>query len=114
MDIALKNFDARRFQRIQFRRPVKFGDVTGDGLPAHLAQDISQGGLRVMSSDFVALHTPLSVQLQLKDTGRIIELKSRVVWVRYNPLAETYQMGLEFADDLDPARQMIGQFVRGQ
>ena len=104
--------DGRRFTRIPFKRPVRFSAFNGERCDSHIAQDLSQGGLRMLSSEFIPVHSVVSVQIQLKDREKVMDVQGRVVWVRYNPMTETYQMGLEFADDAAFQRAMISEFIR--
>ncbi len=114
MDTGCRNMEGRRFTRVPFKRAVRFCAFNSEKSDSHIAQDLSQGGLRMLSSEFIPVHTLVNIQLQLKDREKVIDLEGHVVWVRYNPMTETYQMGLEFADDAAFQRVMISEFIQSK
>ena len=114
MDSVYRTTEGRRYTRIPFKRAVRFSAPQSERLDAHIAQDLSQGGLRMLSSEFIPVHTLVNVQIQLKDRERVMDVQGRVVWVRYNPMTETYQMGLEFTRDAAFQRAMISEFIRSK
>ena len=114
MDSVFRNTDGRRFTRIPFKRSVRFGASHDDLSSSHIAQDLSQGGLRMLSSEFIPVHSLVGIQIQLKDTEKVMDVQARVVWVRYNPMTETYQMGLEFTEDAAFQRALISEFIRSK
>jgi c-di-GMP-binding flagellar brake protein YcgR len=115
MDSVFRNTDGRRFMRVPFKRAVRFSAYNGgERFDSHIAQDLSQGGLRMLSSEFMPVNSLVSIQIQLKDREKIMDVEGRVKWVRYNPMTETYQMGVEFVDDAAFQRAMIGEFIQAK
>lgn len=114
MDSVLRNTNGRRFMRIPFKRAVRYSALNSERSDSHIAQDLSQGGLRMLSSEFIPVHSLVTIQIQLKDCTRVMDVQGRVVWVRYNPMTETYQMGLEFTDDAAFQRAMISAFIQSK
>jgi len=114
MDNMGRNMEGRRFSRVPFKRAVRFSTLNSERSDSHIAQDLSQGGLRMLSSEFIPVHSLVSIQIQLKDREKVMDVQGRVVWVRYNPMTETYQMGLEFDDDAAFQRTMISEFIRSK
>jgi c-di-GMP-binding flagellar brake protein YcgR len=111
MDLTARNMDARKFRRVPFTRLVRFNALNQEHLSGHLAQDLSQGGVSVFSHEFVPVNTFINVQIQLKDAMKIMDVQGRVVWVRFQPLTEMYQLGLEFSDQAVFQRETIGNFI---
>ena len=68
----------------------------------------------MLSPEFIPVNSLVSVQIQLKDREKMIDVEGRVRWVRYNPMTETYQLGLEFSDDAAFQRAMISEFIRSK
>jgi c-di-GMP-binding flagellar brake protein YcgR len=106
-----KKIDNRRYRRVPFRRSIKFRAKGHEIFLSHLAQDISQGGIRCSSSEFMALHTEVVAHLQLREYEKIIELQGRVKWVRSGPNSDSYQLGIEFFGDNEYQRSIIAKFV---
>ncbi len=110
MDLK-RSTDKRRFHRAPFKRPIKLNMVRGDMLAIHVAQDISQGGIRVNVRQFLPLGTHVDVQVQIEDMGRMSELEARVVWVKELPYSEMYQVGIEFMEGAVFHKLKIAQYV---
>ena len=104
--------DKRKFPRTAFKRTVRYKLKVGDIYSDHIAQDLSQGGIKVQSSQFVPVNARLIVQFQLVDHDRIIEVEGRVAWVKYIPSLDAYQMGFEFAADAAFQRYRINSHIR--
>ena len=111
MDLMSRDVDARKFRRVPFSRSVRLNALNQGQFSGHLAQDISQGGIRVTSYEFVPVNTLINVRIQLKDTMRVMDLQGRVVWVRFQPMTETYQLGLEFSDQAVYQRDTISNYI---
>jgi c-di-GMP-binding flagellar brake protein YcgR len=114
MDNMNRNIEGRRFARVPFRRSVRFSMPHRERVDSHMAQDLSQGGLRMLSSEFIPVHSLVNIQIQLKDREKVMDVQGQVVWVRYNPMTETYQMGLQFADNAAFQRAMISEFIQSK
>ena len=63
-----------------------------------LVQDISLGGLKVQCHDFVAVNTPVKINLPLPESRRYLNLHGKVRWVRSLFEGESYEYGLQFED----------------
>jgi Tfp pilus assembly protein PilZ len=110
MDIR-SGSDHRQFNRAPFNRAVKFTMDTQAVMARQLARDISQGGIRVNSNEFVALGSIVKVFVQLQDQGRQWGLNGKVVWVRYVPRFQVYELGLQFLEEAPIGRRDIALYV---
>lgn len=111
MTLEQPGSDKRKFSRIPFKRAVKYRIDINQEPKAESSQDLSQGGLRINSSQFVPVGEVLELGVQLVDSGEVVRLPARVKWVRYNPYSESYQLGLEFEQgDLYPLSR-ISRFL---
>ncbi|NLE65309.1 MAG: PilZ domain-containing protein [Elusimicrobia bacterium] len=106
--------EQRKFPRVAFRSPIKIRLPEGDMDMGELAQDISLGGIRVRSTDFVPLGSVLRVMVQFSAEEKTVEVRARVVWVRYFPQSEVYQLGLEFVGEMPLTGERIAVFVRSR
>ena len=109
-----RNIDARRFTRVPFKRAVRIKAGAHEMFLGHAGHDISQGGLRVTSSVFFPVNRSLDLQFQLRDMDRVLDVCGRVAWIRFNPLTEMYQMGLDFSEESEFKRGLIMEFIRAR
>ncbi len=107
--------ERRKWQRREFRGPIQYRKGDSEALKGSVAYDISEGGLKFHSEDFIALHTPLNIQMAI-NSEKIIQLYGQVVWIQMMPHAESYQVGYEFADsdEILQAKRVIQQYVQAQ
>jgi c-di-GMP-binding flagellar brake protein YcgR len=105
--IMLNEFDGsekRRDQRVKDDKQVSFSPFPeqpepGDPTVCHaLIQDISLGGLKVQCPDFVAVNTPVKINLALAESHHYLNLHGKVRWVRRLAAGESYEVGLQFED----------------
>ena len=103
--------EQRKFPRTPFQRAVRFRPKDAPIFTSHSAQDISQGGIRINSSSFVAIGTILSIQIKLADEGVLLDMNAKVVWAKYIPHLEMYQLGLEFSGETSYGRWKIAHHI---
>ncbi len=110
--------ERRRFQRISFREAVQFSLEARHGFGGCLAQDISEGGLKIHFEDFVPINKDISFKLRLgtKPGARIIDVMGKVVWIAMTPYSDRYQLGIQFSptDSYVHAQQEIYEYVTTQ
>lgn len=88
--------ERRRFHRFRHAEAVHFQWKDPRYFGGCLSCDLSEGGIRFHSDDFIPLNTPLTLQIQLAG-DRVADCMGHVVWVEKERFADRYQVGLEFA-----------------
>jgi c-di-GMP-binding flagellar brake protein YcgR len=61
-------------------------------------KDISAGGVRILTSVYVPLDTPIRLKITLSKSGSSIIPSGKVVWGKQLENSEMYEMGIEFED----------------
>jgi len=111
MEIFRLGSESRKYPRVPFKQGVKCqlrGEDVGFG---EAAQDLSEGGIRIRTSVFIPIGQEVSLGIQFDQADDVIEITGKVVWVRFNPYSEVYQIGVEFADQAAFPRWRIGRFT---
>jgi c-di-GMP-binding flagellar brake protein YcgR len=103
--------EQRSFPRVAFRRPVRFKPEEEVLFSSYLAKDISQGGLRFNSGSFIPVGGHIKLQIKLGQEDRILDVLGKVVWARYIPSLDMYQLGAEFEGDASFVQWNIARFV---
>ncbi len=100
-------------QRLKRRRStvfyMKVHDTATNRLAGFLA-DITTSGMKLVSEEPLALGATYRLQLDLPDTvtePRVIDLKAKTVWSRYEESFGFYDIGLEFLEISENGRQTI-------
>ena len=112
---AMEPAEKRRYSRIELRQPVQFQSTNYALERGSLSCDLSEGGVRVDTYDFLPLGTELTLHIRLA-VEKIVEYVGRVVWVRKFPFADRYQVGLEFSGDKTflAAKRQLHEFIEVQ
>jgi len=78
--------EKRKDQRVREENQVSLAPLPehpnpDDPIVCHaLTQDISLGGLKVLCPDFVAVNTPVKINLALPQSHRLLNLYGKVRW----------------------------------
>jgi hypothetical protein len=87
--------ERRIFERFSAKFPAKFKDSRqGYGTDVFL-RDASASGVRIITSEKMYLHDPVSLEVEVPDGGDPMVLRGSVVWARPAPAA-MWDVGLEF------------------
>lgn len=111
METFRLGLEHRKYPRVPFKKGVKCRLFAEDVQNGELAQDLSEGGIRIRSNVFIPMGEAISLGIQLSETEEVVEIVGRVVWVRFVPYSEVYQVGVEFVKDAAFSRWRIGRFA---
>jgi len=101
----------RKFNRAPYRTPVRvissWGEVDGR------CEDISEGGMLLLSAQACQPNEEVSVRFALPIEGRIASCNARVQWVRARPdrAYASQAIGLEFVDAPSELRASLARYV---
>ncbi len=107
------NQDRRRFNRLQCHLPLQFRDIEKNRpeMLGSLTRDISGGGIRFVSNNFLPVQTSVGLQLALDSDLRTLPATARVVWIQKLPYNENFMIGLEFLNIENENRVKIIRYV---
>ena len=74
-------------------------------------EDISEGGILVLSRDGCAADQRVAVRFALPMEGKIVSVEAHVRWVRASPALGICAIGLEFVDLAPAVRTSIATYV---
>ncbi|MFH1776387.1 MAG: PilZ domain-containing protein [Candidatus Omnitrophota bacterium] len=76
-----------------------------------LTNDISAGGVKIMSDYFLPISTILTLQLSLDQAQEIVQATGEVVWIEKLPYSERYKIGVKFKEIGERSSYSIHGFV---
>lgn len=89
------SYEKRNFRRARFSEAVNYS-VKGHYLSGGcVGKDLSEGGLRINLSEFLPVHSEVSLLIRL-NSRTTLECNGRVIWIEKSPHMERYEAGLEF------------------
>lgn len=105
--------DRRRFNRLERHLPLQFRNIEKNRpeMSGSLTRDISGGGIRFVSNDFLPVQTSVGLQLSLESNLHTLPATARVVWVQKLPYNENFMIGLEFLNIENENRAKIIRYV---
>jgi hypothetical protein len=96
----MESKDNRKFLRREFREAVGYRYPETLVLNGSVGCDLSEGGIRFRTEEFLPQDAQVVVNIQLK-ADREATLEARIIWVQKVPHAETYHIGCEFLESRD-------------
>jgi len=97
--MSIEDFeDKRKFPRASFREAIQYRFSEGGTLNGSVGYDLSEGGVRFRTEEFLAYDAQVLIHLQLK-AEREAKMVARVVWVQKTPYGDSYHVGCEFLEN---------------
>ena len=105
--------EKRRHPRVESNLPVQYRNLKKVvALPTgSLSTNISEGGVRFKSNEFISLACRLILEITLPTTSRPIKAISKVAWIRKLPSGEAYELGNQFIDMTKEDKEHILVFI---
>lgn len=102
--------ERRRFTRLRSNNTLHYV-LKPDGNYANtITQDISEGGVRITTHQFIPKLSRMIIQLSL-ETDKVIDITGKVAWSQQVPFSDRYQAGLEFMDVNPKIREDIAKYI---
>jgi len=99
----------RKFPRIGVSFPVECKNLHSQDFFYTVSKDLSLGGVRILSDNFLAKNCDMKVDINLID--RILSLKAKVAWCSAERRSERYAAGLIFTDVTESAKRGLFRFL---
>ena len=89
--------ERRRFQRIDSNLPLRYKNLKTATVPmGSVTKDISEGGMRFKTNEFISLACRLVVEITLPMAPKPIKAISKVAWIRKLSSGDQYELGNQF------------------
>ena len=75
-------------------------------------KDISQGGIRFLTQEFIPKDSHLKIRLTLNKTLFSFEALVKFVWIRQLRYSEIYEVGVEFIDIPPKALEYLINYIK--
>ena len=113
MDIQSNNFtERRRSPRIDSNLPVRYRNLRTATIPlGSLTKDISEGGIRFKTNEFISLACRLVVEITLPTVPRPIKAISKVAWIKKTSSSDQYELGNQFLEISKEDKAVINDYV---
>ena len=105
--------EKRRYPRVESNLPLQYKNLkklSGVSMGS-LASNISVGGIRFKTNEFISLACRLVVEINLPTIPKPIKAISKVAWIRKLPVGEQYELGNQFLEIAKEDKDHITNFT---
>lgn len=115
MDMKNRRKEPRRKEENQVSLSLSSGDPLPNGQKSVqvLTQDISTGGLRILTDVQLSAHSRMSIRIVLSRTRKVLVLEGQVRWVTPVYEDELFEVGIEFMDIPPPKALLLLKHIYG-
>ena len=111
--VELKKMKERRkFVRIPERAKIAYRVVPKAKIKRFISKDISQGGVRFFTQDFIPEGTFLEIRITLEKITFSFEGYVEVVWSREYPKKEKCEIGAQFINISRGAKKELIHYIK--
>ncbi|PIU41807.1 MAG: hypothetical protein COS99_03275 [Candidatus Omnitrophica bacterium CG07_land_8_20_14_0_80_42_15] len=105
--------ERRRHKRIKSRLPMSYVNLREKGKSPKgvLINDISEGGVRFNSDQFLSLANRLLVTINIPTTIRQIKAISKIAWIRKIPFGDQYDVGNQFLEISKEDKKEVAKYI---
>ncbi len=105
----------RRYQRAESSVPLQYKNLRRvETAPiGSLTKDISEGGVRFKTTEFISLACRLVLEISLPTSPKPVKAISKVAWIHKLPVGDYYEIGNQFLEITKEDKAQITNFVSG-
>ena len=106
--------EKRRHPRAEFNLPLSYKNLRSAGQPpiGSTSSNISEGGIRFKTNEFISLACRMVLEITLPTTPKPIKAISKVAWIKKLPTSNFYEIGNQFLEISKEDRAHIMEFVK--
>ncbi|MFA4992940.1 MAG: PilZ domain-containing protein [Candidatus Omnitrophota bacterium] len=91
--------ERRRYTRVPESLQIAYEIIPAEAIKEYLTKDISQGGIRFLTHEFIPKDSRLRIRIIFPKTLLFsFEALVKCMWIREVPYSEEFEVGVEFID----------------
>lgn len=106
--------EKRKTPRVKTHIPVRFRKLRdgagGDG-ESSITKNLSQGGIRFRTNEFISMACRLILELDVPMFTKPIKAISKVAWIRKAAAGDDYEVGNQFLEMSKKDKELISEYV---
>jgi len=109
-----KNTEQRKHPRIKTHISMKFRKLRdGAGIQgvSSITKNLSEGGIRFRTADFIAMACRLIVELDIPMLTRPVKAISKVAWIRKAVSGNDYEIGNQFLEMSKEDEKAVSEYI---
>lgn len=101
--------EKRKNSRSPVSFPVECNVLPGKEYFYTVSKDLSIGGVRILSDEFLSKNNCLKLNINLID--KVLGMKAKVVWCNKERASDRYSAGLEFVEIAEDSKSYLNSIV---
>ena len=112
--MADMKIERRQHARINTRIPLEYKNLkhSAEELKGVLAKDISEGGIRFHSNEYLSLANRQEVTVNIPTSARQIKAITKIAWIKKLPSGDTYEIGNQFLEISKQDKKEVARYVK--
>ena len=109
-----ENKEKRKHERVKTHIPVRFRklrDGAGISGASSLSRNLSQGGIRFKTAEFISMACRLILELDIPMFVKPVKAISKVAWIKKADSGDDYEVGNQFLEMSKKDRELISEYV---
>jgi c-di-GMP-binding flagellar brake protein YcgR len=106
--------ERRKHERIKTHIPVRYRKLRdGAGISglSSLSKNLSQGGIRFRTAEFISMACRLILELDIPMFVKPVKAISKVAWIRKADSGDDYEVGNQFLEMSKQDKELISEYV---
>ncbi|MDD5488943.1 MAG: PilZ domain-containing protein [Candidatus Omnitrophica bacterium] len=106
--------EQRRCSRVKMNLPLRYHSLKdGAGVvgSASITRNVSSGGIRFRTAEFVSMACRLILELDIPMLAKPVKAISRVAWIKKNETGNDYEVGNQFLEMSKNDKELFLKYV---
>lgn len=109
-----ENTEKRKHSRVKTHIPVRYRNLRdGAGIEgsSSISKNLSQGGIRFRTAEFVSMACRLILELDIPMLTKPVKAISKVAWIRKATSGDDYEVGNQFLEMSKEDKVLVSEYV---
>lgn len=105
--------ERRKYPRAETNLPISYKNLrtAGQSAASSTTKDLSEGGARFKTSEFISLACRLVLEISIPTSPKPIKAISKVAWIKKLPVGDHYEIGNHFLEITKEDKARILEYV---
>jgi c-di-GMP-binding flagellar brake protein YcgR len=105
--------ERRKYPRAETNLPISYKNLrtAGQAPASSTTKDLSEGGARFKTSEFISLACRLVLEISIPTSPKPVKAISKVAWIKKMPTGDNYEIGNHFLEITKEDKARILEYV---
>ena len=106
--------EQRKHARVKTHIPIRYHKLregTGIAGASSISKNLSQGGIRFRTAEFISMACRLILELDIPMFTKPVKAISKVAWIRKTNSGDDYEVGNQFLEMSKKDKELVSEYV---